>query len=266
ARGGAEWRYRIETEDIPDGPLPVIVRAEFENGETALTRSILTVDKSPPDITLLAPHEGALLNTRLRLTGVAEDEHGIENIQVALREGDKSRYAVPGFVQGMYFDTHFRGLTYFQLGLGFTFFDGNVKLQGQWGPTPEKTPEGFPQRFAGNFYGGKLLANVAALPFNTFFGPDWEFLSLNVALGATFNYIQLYEPIVPSGGTVVNEVTGLVLSAIVAQIEFPKVTLSDWSAFNAYSFYMEPQVWFIPSDARPDIEPKITFGVRVQLF
>ncbi|AFG38483.1 Ig-like domain-containing protein [Spirochaeta africana] len=265
ARGGEEWRYRIETADVPDGPLAIIVRARYENGETAVTRTIVTVDKQPPRITLLSPEEDARLNTRIELEGTAEDEHGVEEIELALRRGDKSRYAVPGFVQGMYFDVNALGLTYFQLGLGLTFFDENVKLQAQWGLSPEETVDGEPVRFAGAFYGGKLLANVAAVPFNAFFGPDWEWLSLNVALGASFNYIQLYDPIVPGGMEDADATTGVVLSGIVAQLEFPRISV-DWPAFNAYSLYTEPQVWFIPSDVSPEVFFKMSFGARVQLF
>ncbi|GAB6089052.1 Ig-like domain-containing protein [Spirochaeta dissipatitropha] len=270
ARGGQEWRYRIETGDYPDGPLAVIVRARFENGESAVTRSMFTLDQQPPQIDLLSPHEDARLNTRIRMEGTASDEHGIESIKVALRPGDKSSYAVPGFIQGMYLDAHVLGVTYFQIGLGFSFFDDNVKLQGQYGLGPEEAldDEGImrPARFSGHFLGGKLLANVASLPFNTFFGPDWEFLSLNVALGATFNYIRLFEPLIPAGRGPEDAIDSVVLSAIVGQLEFPRIQLNHLTFFNAYAFYVEPQVWFIPSDASPDIVPRLSFGARVQLF
>lgn len=270
ARGGIEWRYRIETGDVPDGPLAVLVRAQFENGETAVSRSMFTVDQQPPQIELLSPYEDARLNTRIRMEGTAADEHGIESIQVALRPGDKSSYAVPAFIQGMYFDVHAFGVTYFQIGLGFSFFDDNVKLQAQYGLGPEEAPDedGIlrPARFSGHFLGGKLLANVAALPFNAFFGPDWEFLSLNIALGATFNYISLYQPLIPAGKDADAAINSVVLSAIVGQLEFPRFQLQHRNTFNAFAFYTEPQVWFIPSDAAPDIVPRLSFGARLQLF
>ena len=266
ADGGEEWRYRIETADVPEGPLAVIVRAEYKNGSEAVSRSMLTVDKTRPEVGLLRPSEDTRLNDSISMVGTAEDEHGIESIQAALRTGNKSSYAVPGFIQGLYLDAHIFGLTYWEVGLGFTFFDQNVKLQGQYGVGPEFTEDDEPVRFGGQFVGGKLLANVASLPFNAFLGPDWEFLSMNIALGAIFDYIILYEPMIPSGMTAADAINGIVLSAIVAQLEFPKFTIGGLKAFNAYSFYTEPQFWFVPSDASPDIFFRLTFGARVQLF
>lgn len=263
ARGAEEWRFRIETADVPNGPLAVLVRAVFENGETAVTRTMYTVDKNPPDITLLSPAEDARLNTRVRLVGVAEDEHGIESIQAALRSGDKSGYAVPGFAQGMYVDANFLGLTYFKVGLGLSFFEDNVRLQGHAGLSPREWADGESLRFAGINLGGKLMANVLTLPFNLFFGPDWEFLSVNAALGATFDYILLYEPI---GFSESNATNAVVLGAILGQIELPRIEIRDWDSFNVYALYFEPQLWFIPSDASPAIKPRMAVGVRMQLF
>lgn len=263
ASGRETWRYRIETGGLADGPLAVLVRSEYRNGESAVSRTILTVDKSAPEVALRSPTEGASLNETLPLIGTSFDDYGVSQIQVALRPGDKAGYAVPSFIQGMYLDVHTLGITYFQVGLGLTFFDQNVKLQAQFGVSPETTAAGGTARFAGYTIGGKILANVASIPFNALFGPDWEFLSLNVALGATFNYISLYEPITPFG---TDPITGVVLSAIIGQIEFPRFTFSGLTAFNAISLYFEPQVWFIPSDVSPDVAVRLTFGARVQLF
>ncbi len=263
AQGTDAWRYRLETQDIPEGPLAVLVRAEYQNGEAAITRTMLTIDKTAPELALRSPFEGVVVNERIRLVGTASDANGVTEVQVALREGDKAGYAVPSFVQGMYIDGHALGITYFQVGLGLTFFDQNVKLQAQFGMSPETATDGGAARFAGYTIGGKILANVASIPFNALFGPDWDFLSLNVALGATFNYIILYEPITPFG---MDPIEGVVLSAIIGQIEFPKVTFADATVFNAISAYVEPQLWFIPSDVRPDVAFRLTFGLRVQLF
>jgi hypothetical protein len=263
AQGRESWRYRVETGEVAAGPLAILVRAEYGDGSAAVARTLVTVDKSPPSIALRSPSEAARVNGRVVLIGTARDENGVSDVHVALRPGDKAGYAVPSFVQGMYVDVHALGFTYFQTGIGLTFFDENVKFQGHFGVSPRTTATGGAARFAGYVFGGKILANVASVPFNTFFGPDWEFLSLNIALGATFNYVRLYEPVVPFG---MDPIQGVVLSAIVGQIEFPKFRFAGLSAFNAYSLYIEPQVWFVPSDVRPDVTTRLTFGARVQLF
>lgn len=263
ARGGETWRYRVETADVSDGPLTMLAVAEFADGTTVSTRTLYTVDTTAPRIELVTPEENRLVNTTLTMSGIASDINGLRELEFALRPGDKAGYAVPSFIQGMYVDVHALGLTYFQIGLGLTFFDQNVKLQANFGVSPETTSDGGPARFAGNFFGGKILANVASVPFSVFFGPDWEFLSANIAIGASFNYIALFDPVTPFGGDPVN---GVVLSAIIAQLEFPRIMVPDRSMFNAYSVYVEPQVWFVPSDIRPDIAIRLTFGARMQLF
>ena len=251
------------------GPLAIILQARFRNGETATIRSLYTVDKSPPQVTLLSPTEGARLNTRALFQGTASDDYGLESLEISLRPGDKSGYAVPGFIQGMYLDASFLGLTYTKIGLGFTFFDDNVKLQAHYGFGPETTSSGEPARLSGHFIGGKLLANIFTLPFNVFLGPDWAWLSLNLALGADFSYILLYDPIEllnPITGDVDETIRGVVLSAIIAQLEFPRVQLPGLTALHTYSFYTQPEVWFVPSDVEPIIAFKLTFGIRLGLF
>ncbi|MFP4364729.1 MAG: Ig-like domain-containing protein [Spirochaetia bacterium] len=257
ANGREQWRYRLETQDIPEGPLSVLVRSVFRNGEEAITRSLFTVDKEAPQITLLSPQEDSLLNESIRMIGTASDEHSIQTIEAALRPGGKAGYEVPEFIQGMYLDSHGLGLTFFDVGLGLTFFDDNVKLQAQFGVGPEN------DRFSGFYIGGKLLANIANIPFSSFLGPDWNWLSMSFAVGANFSYIWLYEPIQVAGGEPVN---GVVLSCILGQLEFPRITIPDLGAFHTYSLYTEPQIWFIPSDVSPAIIPKLSIGLRIGLF
>lgn len=260
-----EWKYRVETGELTNGPLAVILRAEYRNGEAAVIRSLYTIDKEAPEIALLSPLEGARINDSVVFQGTAYDDFGIDDLQINLRPGDKAGYSVPEFIQGMYIDADFMGLTYWKIGLGLTFFDDNVKLQAHFGVGPEQVG-GEPARMSGYFIGGKLLANIASIPFSAIFGPDWTWLSMNIAVGADFSYISLYNPIEFDTGVDVKTIDGVVLSAIVAQIEFPRINIEDLAAFNTYSFYTEPEVWFVPSDVDPKIVPKITFGVRVGLF
>jgi hypothetical protein len=130
------------------------------------------------------------------------------------------------------------------VGLGLTFFDDNVKLQAQVGNAPAG-------RFSGTLVGGKLLANVARLPFSYFFGPDLDFLSASLAVGANFSYFADVD---------------LVVGGIVGQLEFPIVDNDAWRVFNRYSLYTEAQLWFISSDVEGGTEAKLSFGLRVQLL
>jgi hypothetical protein len=253
AAGGDSWRLRLETGELPNGALHLLVKATFSDEQTAITRTLLNVDTRAPELALLAPQEGGRFNEEITVLGSARDNEELADVSVSLRPGDKSRYAVPKFIQGMYLDVHALGATYADLGVGLSFFDDNVKLQLQAGISP-------PGRFSGLVVGTKLLANIFSLPFSFFFGPSWDFFSMSLALGANFSYFTM------SGDTIGFTDHGLVLGAVVAQLEFARFRVPDWRLLHTYSLYSEFQLWFISSDVEGGLAPKLTFGFRLGLF
>ncbi|MBN1685541.1 MAG: hypothetical protein JW852_02755 [Spirochaetales bacterium] len=252
-KGDQIWRFRLETQNLPDGILNLMVRARFRNGDTAVAKTQLIVDDTRPEVKLLYPEEGMRFNETISLSGTAFDASGLTDVVVALRKGDKSQYAVPSFIQGLYIDAHFLGATYFETGAGLTFFDNNVKLSVFVGNSPSGG------RFSGMVLGAKLLANIATIPYGYFFGPDWNFLSSSVAVGADFSLFTM-EPV---GG---EDSKAIVLGAVVAQLELARVEIAQWNIFNSFSAYIEGQLWFISSDVEGGIMPKIAFGIRSEVF
>ncbi len=259
-----KWRYRVENEDIAEGYHFLLVRAIMKNGEVAVTRCIVQVDSTKPSIKLISPGAGGHYNQKMVFSGLARDDVALKSLTLALRKGDKSSYEIPGFIQGLYFDWQFWGATLFNVGAGLTFFDDNVKLQVQWGQfTPQQRSlfSDSEMRYGGdNVIGMKLLANVYYLPFRYYLGPDWEWLSLNVAVGANFSRFNWSQ----SGKS-------QILSAGLFQLEFPRVTFSKQKMFRTIAFYTEGQLWFIPTDVQSseDIKslvPQISFGIRVNVF
>jgi len=215
------------------------------------------VDEAPPEVRLLEPQERDTFDESVRIVGISTDENAIADVSVVLREGDKARYEVPSFIQGLYVDLHAMGATVFDVGAGLTFFDNNVRLQAQVGRTPRTDP---PERFNGLVLGAKLLANVAALPASFILGPDFDWLSAAVAVGANFSYYTMSE------NTIGFTEDGLTLASMVAQLEFPIVTVPDLAFFNTYAFYTEAQLWFISSDIDAGTEFRLAFGVRADVF
>ncbi len=254
AQGAEDWKFRLETPEYPQGPLPLVVRVRLKNGETAVTRPLLNLDKTPPSVAILAPAEGGRFNGTLPVYGIASDDVELDSVRLALRDGDKAGYEVPAFIQGLYLEGGFLGDTMYNGGLGLTFFDDTVKLQVSYGSTPEEY-NGVRQRFFGNVVSGKLLANVATLPFSYLLGPDWSFLSANLAVGAKFSYFSE-----TSSGT------PLMLSSVVAQLEFPKFTLAKLDAFSSYSLYTEFQAWFISAEVDGGVAFRLSMGARVGVF
>ena len=258
-----KWRYRVENKDISEGYHFLLVRATMKNGEVAVTRTIVQVDNTAPIIKLISPGAGGRYNQELVFSGLTHDNVELKDVTLYLRKGDKASYEVPKFIQGLYFDWHFWGATLFDIGVGLTFFDDNVKLQVQWGQFTETQWALFKSgkyRYGGDsIIGAKLLANVYYLPFRYLFGPDWEWLSMNIALGANFTRFN------DSGSG-----SAQILSAALAQLEFPRVTFAKQKMFRTIAFYTEGQLWFVPSDVAGDniatIVPQISFGLRVNVF
>ena len=263
-----KWLYRVENADWTEGYHFLLIRATMKNGEVAIDRTIVQIDNTAPTVRLIAPGNGGRYNQMLEASGLSKDEVGLEKVTIALRKGDKASYEVPSFIQGLYIDFHFWGASLFEVGAGLTFFDDNVKLQFIYGQYTQEQRDavnaflGQPRselRYGGNIFGGKLLANISTIPFSFFFGHDFDWLSASVAVGAQFNYFSK-----SSSGE------GQILSAVLAQLEFPRVHINEVKAFSTFSMYYEFALWFIPSDiARADIDkfiPQGSIGLRVNIF
>jgi hypothetical protein len=262
AIGRTNWKFRLETGDLPLGSLPILVKAEFNDGRTVIRRLVLRVDTNAPVVETLGPSEDSTHRDDLLVYGSAGDDFELGDVEVSLRPGDKAGYSVPGFIQGLYVDSNFLGATLFDAGLGLSFFKDNVKIQFQAGQAPDSDLySGEPSRFLGTVLGFKLLANIFYLPFDYFFGPDWSFFSMSFALGANFSYFTMDPG---------NDREALVMGAVLGQWEFVKADLKyffpQWKYARTFSLYVEPIFWFASSDVQAEVIPRVTLGVRLNIF
>jgi hypothetical protein len=281
-----DWSYRLETGDMREGLHYILVRANMKNGENAITRTLLQVDKTPPYVRLIAPQEGGRYNQELEYAAMAQDNVELASLTYHLRKGDKAAYEIPGFLQGLYFEvtippfirqiTHKApaifagGVSYMDFGFGLSFFDDNVKIQIQYGFMTQKMYENLggegPLRYGGHILGIKLLANLYTLPFGALVGPDWEWLYASFAIGANFSLFDLAQQGYTQSGN------RTFMSALVAQIEFPKVTIPRRTNLRTFSFFTEGQLWFVPTDVDAKahgikiIIPHIILGLRMYIF
>ena len=280
-----DWSYRVETGDMPEGLHYLIVRANMANGETAVTRTLLQVDKTPPLIRLISPQPGGVYNTSLEYSALASDDVSLKGLSYHLRAGDKAAYEVPGFMQGLYIEATIppfvwqfnqnapgllTGVTYMDAGLGLSFFDDNVKVQVQYGFMTQNLYESLggdgKLRYGGHVLGIKLLANLYTLPFASFAGPDWEWLSASFGIGANFSLFDLGQEGYTQSGS------STWLSALLLQVEFPKVTIPKRKNLRTFSLFTEGQLWFVPTDVDPEsnninvIVPHIVVGLRMYVF
>jgi hypothetical protein len=260
--GTRKWQYRLETQRMPDGPARILVMAKFGEESTAITKTILLVDDKPPVVRMLAPEEGSQFNDSIEALGIASDENGLTDVSINLRKGDKASYSVPSFIQGLYVEGTAIGHTNGTVGVGLTFFDQVVKFQGLAGIAPAYTPTGDLNRISGLVIGIKILANILSLPFDFFFGPDWEFFSIEAALGATFAYYSNTGEEIKLVGE-----ESQFLGSFVTQLEF-KFRFKQLSMFSTYSLFTEFAVALTPSDVKnaPRFVPRISFGLRIGIF
>ncbi|MDR1072696.1 MAG: hypothetical protein LBL45_03345 [Treponema sp.] len=258
------WEYRIEDWDMEQGMYYLLIKAVMKNGETAVTKTLVQINKTPPVITLISPGAGGRYNQTMSFTGIVTDDVEVNSAHFALRSGSKESYEVPGFMQGMYLDGHFLGGTLWDIGAGLSFFDDNVKLQFQYGQFTKKQYAAFGEnnpRFYGNIFGLKLLAGVYALNFGSFGGPDWSWLSLSAAVGANFSYFTETQSGSPT-----------ILPALILQLEFPKISIPKMKMFRNISLYVEPQLWFVSTDVEAEVTGvetllfRITGGLRIYVF
>ncbi|MDR3020972.1 MAG: neuraminidase, partial [Treponema sp.] len=280
---GIDYRYRLETGDMIEGMHYIFIRSTMKNGETAITRMLVQVDKTPPVIRLISPEAGEAYNTAINYSASASDDVELVSLTYHLRAGDKAAYEIPGFLQGLYFEAIIPpfirqitneapavpfggGATYMDIGFGLSFFDDNVKIQANYGWQTNDTwmslgGEDGQLRYGGDVFGFKLLANIYTLPFGAIAGPDWEWLSASFGLGANFSLFSIAQ----SGSETW-------LSALLLQIEFPKMTIPKQKAFRTYSFFTEGQLWFVPTDVDaeaneiPVVLPKVVIGFRIYVF
>jgi len=257
AKGGERWKFRLETGELTPGPLPVVVKATFADDSVAVRRIILTVDTRVPVVNVMAPPENSSHRDEVLTYGSASDDFDIDTVEVSLRPGNKSNYMVPGFIQGLYFDASFLGGLKYMTGLGLTFFDDNVKVQAN---ASQSTPG---TRYSGWAFGGKVLANVYRKNLGEWLGPDWDFYTTSLAIGAHFSYFLMEEG-----------ETRLWMGELLGQWEMIKADLSyffpKWKYFKSISLYTEPGLWFAPSDVTTSnawrVRFTIAFGGRVSLF
>jgi len=156
------------------------------------------------------------------------------------------------------------------LGLGLSFFDDNVKIQAQYGFLTQDLYEAIggvgPVRYGGDVFAIKLLASIYTLPLGSVWGPDFDWLFASLSVGANFSLFDLFQ----EGYTQSGKSTWM--SALLLQIEFPKVTIPKRKKLRTFSLFTEGQLWFVPTDVDADkmgiktTIPHIILGVRLYVF
>jgi len=300
-----DYRYRLEDGEMAEGYHYIVVRTTMKNGEFALTRMLVQVDKTKPDIRLISPEAGSRYNQSIAYSASATDDIELVSLTYHLRSGDKAAYEVPGFLQGLYIEgvippflrqiaveNGFRewmpsmpfagGSTYTDFGFGLSFFEDNVKVQVQYGLMTQDLYESLggesAVRYGGDVFGLKMLANLYTLPFGSIWGPDFDWLYASFSIGANFSLFNATNKENPKFSTPDNPVyytqsgTPTFMSALLFQVEFPKITIPKKKVLRTFSLFTEVQLWFVPTDVDAEklgidiVIPHIIMGLRAYIF
>jgi len=287
------YRYRLEDGEMAEGYHYIVVRTTMKNGEYALTRMLVQVDKTKPVIRLISPEAGSRYNQSIAYSASATDDIELVSLTYNLRVGDKSAYEIPGFLQGLYLEgiippflrqiavaNDFQdymptmpfagGATYTDFGLGLSFYDDNVKIQFQYGFLTQDLYESLggegAVRYGGHVIGVKIIASIYTLPLGSVWGPDFDWLFASFSFGANFSLFDVGQEGYTQSGT------PTWLSALLIQIEFPKVTIPKKKYLRTFSLFTEGQLWFVPTDVNAEqqgiatVIPHIIMGLRLYIF
>jgi len=273
AQGTGDWKWRLEPLDLPQGTQPVVVRAKFENGEEAVRRILLFMDPELPKVQTVSPAEKSRQRDEIKVYGDASDNFDLTDVNISLRPHHKFWYSVPEVIRGLYFDVKGLGATYFDVGLGLSFFNHNVRVQGQFGiapPVGEFTSVVEGGRYIGNVLGFKLVANILSIPFDWLFkNRDWSYYRVNIGVGANFSWFEMEGA---NGWR-----TPLYMGAVLAQIDIANIDFQQiyprWRYFHNMALYLQPEFWFASTDAIesagkkvPKVIPRICIGLRFNVF
>ena len=268
----SSWKYRLQTQDLAEGSHFLLVKATMDNNEVAVSRTIVKVDKTLPEVTLISPGEGGRYNQQIDYLGIVHDNIDLQDVELALRKGDKAFYGVPVFIQGLHFEVGFWGASLWNIGMGLSFFDNRVKVQFHYGQFTQKqysaiTRRNDKMRYGGHIFSLKLLASVFDLPVGRYAGPDWDWLHFTAALGANFSIFTKTQSGRPQ-----------LLSALIMQLGLPRVELPKKQVkyFGKFEFFLEGSLWFIPTDVDStgtrtlnpieSVIPHLGCGFRVDVF
>jgi hypothetical protein len=258
ANGTGNWRYRLETSQLEKGTLPIIVKASFENGSVVVQRILLTVDTTPPIVNTIGPLENESFRETVLVYGSVREDFDMDSVEVSLRPGDKAGYAVPGFIEGFYLESSVFGGVQFSTGFGLSFFSDNVKVQATAARGANNS------RYSNWAFGGKVLANVYTFNMSGLLGLDYQYWRTSFALGAQFLYFLMEE-----------DETPLWMGQFLGQWEIIKADMGfffpNWKYFKSFSLYVEPGIWFAPSDVGRNPQAwrtRFTIGIggRISLF
>lgn len=296
-----EWKIRLQTQYMKNGSHMLQFKAVTASGKETLKYFKVNLDREVPTVVIDAPEENTRLNGAIVVHGYANDNNDLEDVKVRLKRYDKNLGKMPKFIDGIYLWAQVFGGPIVSGGVGFSFFDNIVRLEGAFGWVPSEsnlkdmglepgnafydamfTPElgwanyRYEPRFPGFVAGGKLLAQVLDLPFEFFFGEDASNFSISLEIGAGFYWFSGFAAASDEiNGTYYrtkhqNEGKGnegynpAIDGRVLAgfMYQLDFFKVHDYKFLKDFALYFENSFYFVASEVDSRLVPQFGFGLR----
>jgi hypothetical protein len=267
----------------------------------------IIIDRDLPRVIIDKPFENDEVNDKIFVRGSADDPNGkVQEVRVSLNRFDKNLGKIPKFIQGIYLWAQAFSGPWVSGGVGLSFFDDVVRVEGIFGWTPTKenvrdmgydplnVPQGllrtstdptntrYEPRFSGYVTGGKLLARVIDIPFEFFFGEDAKNFSISLEIGAGFfwysgfaaaknelnnSYYAAKRGPTPLDTTPLVYDTQLDSKLIGAfMYQVDFFKVERFGPFRKFALYFENSFLFVTSDTKTELVPLVGVGLRNAFF
>jgi len=277
--GVSKWMTRVQTQYLQDGTHMLQIKADSDFNES-LSFFKIVIDRNIPKVRIDKPYEGSAHNETLFVRGSADDNSKVEEVKILFKRFDKDLGKVPKFIQGIYLWGQIFSGPYVSCGVGFSFFDDIVRVETLFGwiPTPENLTDlgidiydqnlfatywgwvhgKYDPRFTGFSLGGKLVARVADIPWEFFWGEDFSNFSWSIAVGAGFYWVTGY------GGSPNQKNWNINKSKVVAgfMYQIDLFRIEKLGFFRKFAIYFENSFYFIASEVQSELTPQVGFGIR----
>jgi len=277
--GTRYWMTRVQTQYLQDGTHMLQIKSDSEKYEN-LNFFKIVIDRNIPKVTIDKPYEGSAHNETVFVRGSADDNGKVSEVKILFKRFDKDLGKVPKFIQGIYLWGQIFSGPYVSGGFGFSFFDDIVRVEGLFGwiPTPENVTDlgidiydqslfapywgwvhgKYEPRFSGFSLGGKLVARVADIPWEFFWGEDFSNFSWSVAVGAGFYWVTGYGGSPREVNWDINK--SKVVAGFMYQIDLFRIDKLGF--FRKFAIYFENSFYFIASEVQSELTPQFGFGIR----
>ena len=211
-------------------------------------------------------------NKETKSIQIDEETSSTEEFHLDIISGLYLETSIPPFIKQInnnakwYFSG---GATYMDIGLGVSLLNDFLRIQTQYGFMTQENYESLGGigtiRYGGQVLGFKILGNYT-LQFNKINRFNLNWLSASFSFGINFSLFDIGKQGYTQSGK------PEWMTAVVMQIEFPRITIPEHKYFKTFSMFMEGQSWYVPTDSdasKNNISwtiPCIIFGIRTYIF